>query len=410
MTWSSGPGSWSAAADLAGVAAAGDAPHRRARLVAEALAAGLGLALILAALAANVGWFDRHFLPDMFAPRPKQMRLLILVRMIGAALALTLLLVVRPRLGRLAARTGLARLGWMAAPYVLAVIAAVCTTEAVLRSAPWRAAEEAPPDREPLRRHDPVFGWVFLPDHAGLGRPVGGRRVLYAIDKHGYRVARPGDQVDRDRPSILYTGESIVLGHGLEWRESAPAQVQALTGLQPANMAVEAYAPDQAYLRLAADLPKFRRPAAVVSIFIPSLIGRILDEDRPHLGPDLRLRPEVDRWRLATLARRLVPYRSPREIDRAVETDRAIYRATLAMAKARGVPAIILSPQFLPEPPAVQLYRRRVLDEGHIPYVLVPIRPTWIIPGNKHPDALGDRAMAQAIVARLRASNSQVQK
>src|SRR6202008_2781409 len=155
----------------------------------------------------------------------------------------------------------------------------------------------------------------------------------------------------------------------------------------------------------AADLPKFRRPVAVVSIFIPSLIGRILDEDRPHLGADLRLRPEVRRRRLATLARRLVPYRSPREIDRAVETDRAIYRATLALAKAHNARAVILSPQFLPEPPAVATYRRRVLDEGHIPYLLVPIQPTWIIPGNKHPDTLGDRAMAQAIVARLQSSD-----
>jgi hypothetical protein len=371
---------------------------------------GLGLALIFAAARADVAWFDRHFLPDMFAPRAKQMRLLACGRAIGAALGLALLLVVRPWLGRLAGRIGAARLAWRAAPYLLALVASVCATEAVLRSSAWRAAEEAPPDREPLRRHDPVFGWVFRTDHAGLGRPVGGRRVLYAIDRHGYRVARPGDQVDLDRPSLLYTGESIVLGHGLEWRESVPAQVQALTGLQPANMAVEAYAPDQAYLRLATELPKFRRPVAVVSIFIPSLIGRILDEDRPHLDAELRLQPEVRRWRLMTLARRLLPYRSPREIDRAVETDRAVYRATLALAHARGVPAIILSPQFLPEPPAVALYRRRVLDEGRIPYVLVPIRPTWIIPGNKHPDALGDRAMAQAIVARLTVSNSQVQK
>jgi len=407
MAWNSGSEPWLGGRTRA-AGSPGVATHRGARVAAEVLAAGLGLALIIAAISANVAWFDRHFLPDMFAPRPKQMRLLAGARTLGAVLGLILLLVVRPRLGRLAARVGLARLAALATPYVLAVVAAVCVTEAVLRSTPWRAAEEAPPSREPWRRHDPVFGWVYVPDHVGVGRVIGGRRAVYALDSHGYRVARPGDQVDFDRPSIIFAGESIVFGHGLDWQESIPAQVQAMTKLQSVDMAVQAYAPDQAHLRLAAELPKFRRPVAVVTIFIPSLIGRILDEDRAHLGPDLRLQPEVRRWRLATLARRLLPYRSPREIDRAVETDRAVYRATLALAKARNARAVILSPQFLPEPPTVAAYRRRVLDEAHIPYLLVPIQPTWIIPGNKHPNALGDRAMAQAIVARLQSPDSQV--
>jgi hypothetical protein len=379
-------------------------------MAVEALAAGVGLTLIFAVAAADVSWFDRHFLPDMFAPRPRQVGLLLLGRAIGATFGLVLLLVVRPRLGRLAARVGAARMAWMAAPYLLAVVASVCATEAVLRSTPWRAAEEAPPTREPWRRHDPVYGWAYVTDHVGVGRVIGGRRAVYAIDSHGYRVARPNDEVDLDRPSIIFTGESIIFGHGLDWGECLPAQVQALTRLQSADMAVQAYAPDQAYLRLATELPKFRRPVAVVTIFIPSLMGRILDEDRAHLGPDLRLQPEVRRWRLANLARRLIPYRSAREIDRAVETDRAIYRATLALAQGRNARAIILSPQFLPEPPAVAMYRRRVLDEGRIPYVLAPIRPTWIIPGNKHPNAVGDRAMAQAIVAQLQSPEGQVQK
>ena len=42
---------------------------------------------------------------------------------------------------------------------------------------------------------------------------------------------------------------------------------------------------DQIYLRLVRELPQFRRPTAVVAIFMTELFGRNLDEDRPHLGP-----------------------------------------------------------------------------------------------------------------------------
>jgi hypothetical protein len=383
------------------IEAAVPAAHPRAKASIETLMIVVGVGLILAAISAGPDWFDRHFLPDMFSLRPKQMRLLIAGRAIAAGLGLACLTVLRAWVGRAAGRIGLRGLAAAAAPTLAALVLAVGTTELILGSAPWRAAQEAPADREPLRHRDPRLGWDFQTNHAGLGRPLGGRRVHYAIDAHGYRVARPGDQVDLARPTIVFTGESIIFGHGLEWDETIPAQVEGLTGLQSANIAVEAYAPDQAYLRLASELPRFRQPAAVVTIFIPSLFGRILDDDRPHLDAALNLQPQARKWRLATLAKRLVPYRSPREIDRGVRTTRAIYRATLDLARAHGAAAVIVVPQVLPEPPAARALRRRVLDDAGIPYLLVPLDPRWTIPHNKHPDARGDRAIAEAIVRRL---------
>jgi hypothetical protein len=115
----------------------------------------------------------------------------------------------------------------------------------------------------------------------------------------------------------------------------------------------------------------------------------------------MTLQPPAPGWRLVTLAKRLVPYRSRREIDDGVRTTQAVYRATLDLARARGAVPIIVVPQVLPEPPRVQAIRRRVLDDAGIPYLLVPLDPRWTIPHNKHPDARGDRAIAEAVVRRL---------
>ena len=83
---------------------------------------------------------------------------------------------------------------------------------------------------------------------------------------------RGGDtHVNTDLPAVLFTGESIIAGYGLNWDESIPAQAGAALKTQSVNMAVFGYANDQAYLRLAAELPRFRKPVAVVSLFIPPL-------------------------------------------------------------------------------------------------------------------------------------------
>src|SRR5260370_16254156 len=99
-----------------------------------------------------------------------------------------------------------------------------------------------------------------------------------------------------------------MVGHGLTWEESVPAQVGALLGMQSANLAVHGFASDQAYLRLLAELPRFGRPAAVVSLFMPALFDRNLDDDRPHLGPGLVWMPAERHWRLAEIARLPPPY------------------------------------------------------------------------------------------------------
>jgi len=89
-----------------------------------------------------------------------------------------------------------------------------------------------------------------------------GRVVEYAFDPAGYRVRGASDPVDPERPTVIFAGESMMVGHGLTWGESVPGQVETLLGIQSANLAVHGFANDQAYLRLSDELPRFRRPVA----------------------------------------------------------------------------------------------------------------------------------------------------
>ena len=67
-----------------------------------------------------------------------------------------------------------------------------------------------------------------------------------------------------------------MFGEGLTWEESVPAQVGAMMGIQSANLAVHGFSSDQAYLRLETELPRFRRPVAVVSLFMTALLAGTL--------------------------------------------------------------------------------------------------------------------------------------
>jgi hypothetical protein len=373
-----------------------------ARVVVEVAAAATGLALVAGAIAADRAWLDRHFLPPFFAPRIVYVLTASVARLMVAALGLALAFVARPRIGRFAARTPLTTLAADAIRVVLAVALALGASELALRHTVFGlAAQEMPTTEEPSRQRNERLGWTFVPARTGRDT-VGGRTIEYAFDPAGYRVRRADRPVDPERPTIIFTGESVMVGQGLTWEETVPAQVEALLGIQSANIAVHGYATDQAYMRLAAELPRFRRPVAVVLLFAPALFDRNLDRDRPHLGPGLNWLPAERRTSLAELVRWLVPYHSDDAIDRGIAATRAVLRATIDLARSRGATPIILVPQFAPEDPTERVLRRRILDEIQLPYVRVELDPSWRVPNDRHPDARAAHAMALGVVDRLR--------
>jgi hypothetical protein len=370
--------------------------HLLPRAIVEIVVALAGVVFVACAIAANQQWLDRHFLPSFFLPRQWYVKVETFVRLVIGAFGAWLALVVRPRLGRFAGHTPVRLLH-----VVVAIVLALGASELVLRRVNLRPAEWLLPDEEPQRRPDPQLGWTLTPARTGHNA-IGGRVVDYAIDPAGYRVARVEQQVNPERPTLVFAGESVMFGEGLTWEESVPAQVGAMLGEQSANLAVHGYSNDQAYLRLRMELPHFRRPAAVVSLFMTALFGRNLDDDRPHLGPGLVWLPARQRSRLASLASLLVPYRRNETVERGVTLTREVLRATTDLARARGATPLVVVPQFGPEDQTEQRLRHRIFDDTGVPYVLVEIDAGWRLAWDRHPNARAAHAIAAAVAARLR--------
>jgi hypothetical protein len=363
------------------------------KLVELAIAAA-GIALIACAIAANQQWLDRHFLPSFVTGRVVYVGIETTIRVATAAFGV-LLAVARRRVARLVGHDPILILTCGAAS-----VAALGASELVLQHVRVPPAEWLIHEEEPRRQPDARLGWTLVPSRIGH-LAIGGRTIEYAIDRAGYRARRPDESVDVSQAAIVFAGESVIFGEGLTFDESIPAQVAAMTGIQGANLGVNGYSNDQAFLRLQQELPRFSRPVAVVSIFAPMLFGRNLDDDRPHLGPGLTWEPAARRLRLMSLARLLVPYRSGEAIESGVALTRAVLRATADLARARGATPLLIVPQIGAEDPAEATIRNRVLDAAApIPYLSIPLDATWIVePSDRHPDARGAHAIAAAIAA-----------
>ena len=347
-----------------------------------------GGALLIAAAAANQAWFDRHFLPSYWTSHEEIVRHGMVVRMLLAIVASVIIFTGR-KVGRILATAPLYAL---TIPFAAAM--ALGATELVLR-------HQVLPPTEPRTHVDARIGWLTDPDRAGTVTHLG-HRTVYVFDRNGYRVADRSVQTDFDAPTIIFTGESMMVGHHLAWADTIPARTAAILGVQSANIAVSGYATDQSYLRLLAELPRFHHPVAIVSLFAPSIFDRNLDDDRPHLAPGLIWRPPVKRWRITSLAEHALGYRSERAIQDAVVSTREVLAETVRLARSRGAVPLIVVPQFEPEEARERELRRRILDDAHLPYVYVPLDPDDRIENDGHPDADGAREIAEAVADALR--------
>ncbi len=378
--------------------------HRITVAIVEAVLVAVGLGLILCAGLADKIWLDRHVLPHMFLTRDLQLLWWMVGRVAAVVAGLLLLYAIRPWVVRQVRHGRGGELAMQGALIVAAILFSGLASEAMLRTTLWHAVDRRTASEEPLRQPDPHLGWVNRPGRTGI-EPFNGQRIVYAIDADGRRVARAGSAIDPARPSILFAGESVMLGFRLNWPETTAGRIEAMTGLQSVNLAVNGYGTDQAFMRVQAELPHFAAPSAVVILFAPTLLERDLEEDRPHLDAALGWHPARPSWRLRRVAKNVVLYHSIGEIDEGIERARAVLRATVRAAQARHAATLILVPSFLPETATERAIRRRVLEDPALPFVLVPLDPRWRLAHDGHPDARADLAMARAVVAGLARQN-----
>lgn len=364
--------------------------------------AGTGIALLGLVVFANSAWFDRHFLPDFFMPRSRQLAIVTALRLMAVLFGLILVLIGRTCVRRGGEKRQLRRLASKTAIVAGVCVSSILTTELILRTRTWHAAQFHN-SQEPRRIADPYLGWVFQPNHHGR-KLVAGRRIDFAIDALGYRVGGPSQKVDYTLPAVIFSGESVMAGDGLQWRDAIPAQVGDRLHIQPVDIAVNGYSTDQSHMRLAAELPRFACPVAVVSIFMPSFLERNLNIDRPHLDRELRWHPARPGWRLAGLAQTVLHYRGEAEIQRGIATTRAVLVASQRLARSRGAIPLLIVPEFTPETPVESSLRKRVLDDGGLDYVAVPVDSRFRIPGEMHPDAHGAAIIAAAVTNKLEAA------
>jgi hypothetical protein len=367
------------------------------RSFTEAALALLGAVLILAPLVAGQSWWDRHFMPIFAIARSTLVAAEMTVRGLIFLTGVALVLLLRRRI---AAAMSRATIGG-ALRIILAVVLALGCAELLLRAHPPYPHDADPLLLEPRRRVDALFGWAFVPARSVVAEEAG-RAVSYSFDYAGHRVPAPGAAVDVSQPTLLFTGESIIAGYGLAWEETIPARVGALLGIQSANLAVSDYSNDQSLLRLAAELPRFRQPIAVVTLFMPSLFDRNLLDNRPRLVAGHISQPADHSWRLAALLRWLVPYRSTAAVEQGVTRTRESLRALVDLARSRNAEPLIVVPQFGAESATDEMLRRRILDDSGLPYVDVKLDPSWHLPGDTHPNSRGAQAIAIAVAERLR--------
>jgi hypothetical protein len=367
---------------------------------AEAVTLLAGMGLIMFAVVADRAWLDRHFLPHLFFQYRGQILWWVVERSLAFLIGIALVLPVRRRVGRVF-RSGRGReLLVNVVLMIVAVLLALLASEFILRTGNWARIQRWAQSEEPLRHADPILGWANIPARIG-GETYQGQELRYMLDNDGRRVSDLAHPVDPHRASILFTGESIMFGFRLNWPDTVAGRIENASGLQSVNIAVNGYGADQELMRLRQQLPHLAKPVAVVALFAPTLLERSLDSHRPHLDTALRWHAAHPAWRLERVFKNVLLYHSTAAIDAGVAMTRRSLSAIVAEARARGAVPLILVPEFAPEQPAERKLRERVL--AGLPYVRVELDPRWSIPGDGHPDARANRAMADAVLAVLAA-------
>jgi hypothetical protein len=367
----------------------------RTRIVVETATVVVASILLAWALLATDGWIATHTTRRYCFTDEAGITRAHVARFVAGALALVLLVLValvRPWLVRRFEGRSPSSVGAAAIRILGAVVLAFVVTDLVLR---LRAPE----------RHPPPLGFAHEPKQTLTVHAKSGRDVHYAVDSNGYRSRTPDDVVDFSAPTIIFGGESIMFGAWLEYDETIPALVGKELDVQTVNLGVGGMANDLSLMRLERELLRFEKPTAVVTLVLVNWLERNAGEDRDHYvasGDGIRLAPPTTPSFL-----RASPLFSALRIatrfhsDAALDSTRAVLRATDALAKKHGARSLFVFTQAGDRCLAPDL-RERITRGLDLRAIDVDLPQHLFIPGDTHPVPEGAAVYAKAITAELR--------
>ena len=173
------------------MATASGPPYLRSRVVAESLVALVGIALLAWAWRADLRWCERHLLMWFWAYDASQVAIARRWRTAGVVAGLAVLLVVRPLVGRAAARRPPAEALGSALRLGLALVLSLVASELGLRVLKLPKGEVLR-ERDPgsHRQKHPRHGWRYTPSRSNEIPSADGRTIEYAVNaEEGNRAA-----------------------------------------------------------------------------------------------------------------------------------------------------------------------------------------------------------------------------
>ncbi|HEX7667873.1 MAG TPA: hypothetical protein VF407_25275 [Polyangiaceae bacterium] len=383
----------------------------RARIVAEAVGLAIAAAILDVAWCVDRGWFELHVSEPFCTQREPQLHRLLAVRLVLVAVATFVALWLRPRVGRWAVRIGGKEAFLATLRMTVAAVLALVFVDLGLRAKNHiHPPPPFPPAPLPPTQPAPHVWWASKTPSTTVMQ-VEGHDVTYTIDGDGFRSKTEQSTTDWNAPSILFAGESITEGIGVDVDEAYPAIVARDLGVQSVPAAVHGYANDQVYLLGKWTLARLAHPVAVVTIVVPHLLSRDVSPARERLvvGGDGSLQPreQAPSWWLDSPVRRiglsLVPYHD----DSAVGLARTIFVATAKEAEARGAYPLFVFTQWgdpcLPGDDSTPPIQGRLFDGVPVHWIDVELDPATFDRTTFHPRADGQRKLADAIEKALRA-------
>ena len=363
----------------------------------------VGVAWLAWAWRCDLRYCERHLLPEYAAAVvPHEYVVARTWRLIGIGLGLAFLLA-GPFAGRWVARIGPAEAAATCARMGVALVLALVAGEIGMRvmhlphTPDWGVRTEIR-----IGQPDARYGWLYVASRSTVLHHAT-REIEYSIDAEHRRVATPTTVLDPSLPSLVFTGESITAGQGLQYEETWPALVSDALGLQAINLATHGYGADQSFLRLYDELPKIQRPVAVLVFFLFPMIARMDQDTHPHLffeGDVPQVTPAggfFSDLHVVHAFRAAVPYRDGSTLERAAK----VFRDTDKMVRARGARPIFVAPGCW----TGHRYDQYLVDELFTNQGLEVMDASWDLtqlPEDNHPNQAWTRRLADEVIAMLR--------